>query len=56
VGGRGRWISEAGGFLDFFVAWSTKGIPGQPGLQRETLSKKQNKTIEILLKGIIPSP
>lgn len=28
------------------LAWSTKGVPGQPRLHRETLSleKKQNKT------------
>jgi hypothetical protein len=35
--------AEAGGFLSSRLTWSTKGIPGQPGLQRETLSRK-NKT------------
>jgi hypothetical protein len=25
-------------------AWSTQRVPGQPGLHRETLSQKQNKT------------
>jgi hypothetical protein len=37
--------AEAGGFLSSRPAWSTKGVPGQPGLYRETLSQKtkQNK-------------
>jgi hypothetical protein len=26
-------------------AWSTEGVPGQPGLHRETLSLKNNKKI-----------
>jgi hypothetical protein len=37
---------EAGGFLSSRPAWSTGWVPGQPGLHRETLSrktKKQNK-------------
>jgi hypothetical protein len=34
--------AEAGRFLSSRPAWSTKWIPGQPGLYRETLS--QNKT------------
>jgi hypothetical protein len=45
------WEAEAGGFLSSRPAWSTKWVPGQPGLHRETLSqktkkekKKQNKT------------
>jgi hypothetical protein len=44
------WEAEAGGFLSSRPAWSTKWVPGQPGLYRETLSqktkqkKKQNKT------------
>jgi hypothetical protein len=42
------WESEAGGFLSSRPAWSTKWVPGQPGLYRETLSQKnktkQNKT------------
>jgi hypothetical protein len=39
--------AEAGGFLSSRPAWSTKWVPGQPGLHRETLSQnktKQNKT------------
>jgi hypothetical protein len=38
--------AEAGGFLSSRPAWSTKWVPGQPGLHRETLSgkTKQNKT------------
>jgi hypothetical protein len=39
LGGRGRWISE-------FEARLVYKVPGQPGLHRETLSrktKKQNK-------------
>jgi hypothetical protein len=35
--------AEAGGFLSLTPAWSTKWVPGQPGLYRETLSRK-NKT------------
>jgi hypothetical protein len=35
--------AEAGGFLSLRPAWSTKGVPGQPGLYRETLSQKTNK-------------
>jgi hypothetical protein len=31
---------EAGGFLSSRPAWSTKGVPGQPGLYRETMSRK----------------
>jgi hypothetical protein len=41
------WEAEAGGFLSLRPAWSTKQVPGQPGLHRETLSQnktKQNKT------------
>jgi hypothetical protein len=33
--------AEAGGFLSSRPAWSTKWVPGQPGLYRETLSRKQ---------------
>jgi hypothetical protein len=32
--------AEAGGFLSSRPAWSTKWVPGQPGLHRETLSSK----------------
>jgi hypothetical protein len=37
--------AEAGRFLSSRLAWSTKWVPGQPGLYRETLSRKtkQNK-------------
>ena len=34
--------TEAGRSLCLRPAWSTKNVPGQPGLHRETLS--QNKT------------
>jgi hypothetical protein len=37
------WEAEAGGFLSSRPAWSTKWVPGQPGLHRETLSQKTNK-------------
>jgi hypothetical protein len=33
--------AEAGGFLSSRPAWSTKWVPGQPELYRETLSRKQ---------------
>jgi hypothetical protein len=42
------WEGEGGGFLSLSPAWSTKWVPGQPGLHRETLSQisktRQNKT------------
>jgi hypothetical protein len=34
------WEAEAGGFLSLRPAWSTEWVPGQPGLHRETLSRK----------------
>ena len=38
------WEAEAGRFLSSRPAWSTEGVPGQPGLHREALSqKKENK-------------
>jgi hypothetical protein len=37
------WEAEAGGFLSSKPAWSTEGVPGQPGLHRETLSQKKKK-------------
>jgi hypothetical protein len=37
------WEAEAGRFLSLRPAWSTKLVPGQPGLYRETLSQKTNK-------------
>jgi hypothetical protein len=33
------WEAEAGGFLSSRPAWSTEWVPGQPGLNRETLSR-----------------
>jgi hypothetical protein len=39
------WEAEAGEFLNLRPAWSTERVPGQPGLHRETLSRKsKNKT------------
>jgi hypothetical protein len=38
------WEAEAGEFLSSRPAWSTERVPGQPGLNRETLSgKTKNK-------------
>jgi hypothetical protein len=37
------WEAEAGRFLSSRPAWSTKWFPGQPGLHRETLSRKNKK-------------
>jgi hypothetical protein len=34
------WEAEAGEFLSSRPAWSTEWVPGQPGLHRETLSRK----------------
>ena len=34
------WEAEAGGFLSSRPALSTEWVPGQPGLHRETLSRK----------------
>jgi hypothetical protein len=39
------WEAEAGRFLSLRPAWSTKWVPGQPGLHRETLSQKKKKKI-----------
>ena len=33
--------TEAGESLSLRPAWSTEGVPGQPGLHREILSRKQ---------------
>ena len=33
--------AEAGGFLSSSPAWSTKWVPGQPGLHRETVSRER---------------
>jgi hypothetical protein len=35
------WKAEAGGFLSSRPAWSTKWVPGQPGLQRNPILKKK---------------
>jgi hypothetical protein len=35
--------AEAGWFLSSRPAWSTKWVPGQPGLHRETLSRGKKK-------------
>jgi hypothetical protein len=37
------WEAEAVGFLSSRPAWSTEQVPGQPGLHRETLSRKTKK-------------
>jgi hypothetical protein len=51
--------AEAGGFLSSRPVWSTKWIPGQPGLHRETLSQKnktkQNKTKKDIISLISQS-
>jgi hypothetical protein len=36
--------AEASRFLSLRPAWSTEWVPGQPGLYRETLSRKNNQT------------
>jgi hypothetical protein len=35
--------AEAGGFLSLRPAWTTKRVPGQPGLYGETLCQKTKK-------------
>ena len=35
--------AEAGGFLSSRPNWSTKWVPGMPGLYRETLYQKKKK-------------
>jgi hypothetical protein len=49
------WEAEAGRFLNSRPAWSTKWVPGQPGLHREILSwnppppkKKERKKVGVL--------
>ena len=39
------WEAETGRFLSLRSAWSTECVPGQPGLHRETLSRKTNNLI-----------
>jgi hypothetical protein len=38
------WEAEARGFLSLRPTWSTAWVPGQPGIHRETLSRKIQKT------------
>jgi hypothetical protein len=38
------WEAEAGEFLSSRPVWSTEWVPGQQGLYRQTLLRKQNKT------------
>jgi hypothetical protein len=47
--------AEAGGFLSSRPAWSTKWVPGQPGLYRETLSQKNQKKKKRIKFSISPS-
>jgi hypothetical protein len=44
------WEAEARRFLSLRTAWSTKWVPGQPELHRETLSQKTIKGGEGLIK------
>jgi hypothetical protein len=47
------WEAEAGGFLSSRPAWSTKWVPGQPGLHRQTLSRKtKTKTASCLSQEV----
>jgi hypothetical protein len=43
--------AEAGGFLSLRPAWSTRWVPGQPGLYRETLSQKDQYIYLYIYKG-----
>jgi hypothetical protein len=45
--------AEAGRFLSSRPAWSTERVPGQPGLHRETLSRKKKKKDHMTLTGIV---
>ena len=47
--------AEAGGFLSSRPTWSTKWVPGQPGLYRETLSQKKKKKKKIKHEVEIPN-
>jgi hypothetical protein len=38
------WEAEAGRFLSSRPTWSTNWVPGQPGLQRNPVSEKKQKT------------
>ena len=37
------WEAKAGGSLNLMPVWSTNWVPGQPVLQRETLSQKSEQ-------------
>jgi hypothetical protein len=52
------WEAEADRFLSSRPAWSTKRVPGQPGLYRETLSRKnkQTKSVYAPEEGATPGP
>jgi hypothetical protein len=43
--------AEAGGFLSSKPALSTEWVPGQPGLHRETLSRKKKRELNMPRKG-----
>ena len=48
------WEAEAGRFLSSRTAWSAKWVRGQPGLYRETVSRKTiKKSVNLLLLWII---
>jgi hypothetical protein len=46
----------AGGFLSSRSAWPTKWVPGQPGLYRETLSRKTKKKKKKELQTVVFFP
>jgi hypothetical protein len=45
------WEAEVGGYLSSRPAWSTKRVPGQLGLCRETLSQKTKKKNKKKIEG-----
>jgi hypothetical protein len=45
--------AEAGEFLSSRPAWYTKWVPGQPGLYKETLSRKTKIIMTIIIIIII---
>ena len=49
--------AESGEFLSSRPAWSTEGVPGQPELHRETLSRKtktkKRRVHQILLQMVV---
>jgi hypothetical protein len=44
--------AEAGIFLSSRPTWSTKWVPGQPGLERNPVSKNQKKKILYEKQGV----